>query len=122
MMTTIVDTVIPGKPPGINEMYINVPGKGRALTSVARKWKRDIGNLVRSAAVENYTFYQENNLHLKIIWFWPDIYRRDIDGPVKLVQDAVCEALMYNDKHVVKLSVTKIKDANERFAVLLTAV
>jgi len=56
------------------------------------------------------------------MWFWPDIYRRDIDGPVKLVQDAVCEALGYNDKRVVELNVTKLRNADERFAILLTTV
>lgn len=121
-MITILDTVIPGKPPGINEMYINVPGRGRALTSTARKWKGDIGNLVRHAAIENYPFYMDDDLRLEIIWFWPNLYQRDIDGPVKLVQDAVCEALLYKDKHVVELHVTKLRDSDERFAILLTTV
>lgn len=120
-MITILDTVIPGKPPGINEMYINVPGRGRALTSVARKWKKDIGGIVRLSA-EDCDQYKTNDLRLEIMWFWPDIYKRDIDGPVKLVQDAVCEALGYNDKRIVELSVTKLRDSDERFAILLTTV
>lgn len=120
-MITILDTVIPGKPPGINEMYINVPGRGRALTSAAKKWKEAINAIVRLSA-EDYDQYKTSDLRLEIMWFWPDIYKRDIDGPVKLVQDAVCEALGYNDKRIVELSVTKLRDSDERFAILLTTV
>lgn len=113
---------MPGKPPGINEMYINVPGRGRALTSAARKWKKDIGAFAKLNALETYAEHASDNLRLEIIWFWPNLYQRDIDGPVKLVQDAVCEALLYKDKHVVELHVTKLRDSDERFAILLTTV
>ena len=122
-MTLILDVVILGKPPGINEMYINIRGRGRALTSDARKWKENIGKIVKLRAEEDYKKYATADLYLEIMWFWPNTYyKRDIDGPIKLVMDAVCKALGYNDSRVVELHVTKLKDGDERFAILLTTV
>jgi Holliday junction resolvase RusA-like endonuclease len=121
-MVTILDTVIPGKPPGINSMYINIPGRGRILAPNARKWKDIIGLETKVRAIEGYEQYVTSDLRLEIIWFWKELYRSDLDNPVKLVQDAVCQALGYNDKRVIELSVTKLKSKDNRFAILLTTL
>lgn len=81
-------------PPSTNNAYVNI-GKGRSLSPVARKYKREVRNLLM---VDGW-----RSLHMKLplslsLWFYlPDNRRRDITNMVKLIEDAVAEFMAYDD-------------------------
>jgi len=50
-------------------------------------------------------------LALDLHFYFASELRRDIDGGLKITQDAVCEALGINDNRIVEVTLRKEKDA-----------
>jgi Holliday junction resolvase RusA-like endonuclease len=87
-------------PPGVNDSYANVPGKGRVLTERARDWKRGAVSLTQACARQQGFRYPEGaRLRLSLGCRFPH-GNRDLDGVLKIVQDALAEALGFNDRVV----------------------
>jgi crossover junction endodeoxyribonuclease RusA len=112
-------------PPSINHQYATVNGR-RLLSSTGRSYKAQVGQLVwlaltsfpRRAALLSHL--QSNVLALSIRFYFTSALRRDVDGGLKIAQDALCEGLGINDNRIVETHLYKHVDrANPRIEVIL---
>jgi crossover junction endodeoxyribonuclease RusA len=113
-------------PPSINHQYATVKGR-RLLSSTGRSYKAQVGQLVwmtltafphRAALLYHL---QSSCLALSIRFYFTSALRRDVDGGLKIAQDALCEGLGLNDNRIVETHLYKHVDrANPRIEVLLT--
>ena len=113
-------------PPSINHQYATVNGR-RVLSSTGRSYKEHVGRLVwlTLTAVPHRTallsHLQSKTLALSIRFYFTSALRRDVDGGLKIAQDALCEGLGLNDNRIVETHLYKHVDRNNpRIEVLLT--
>jgi crossover junction endodeoxyribonuclease RusA len=113
-------------PPSINHQYATVNGR-RLLSSTGRSYKAQVGQLVwlTLTAVPHRTallsHLQSKALALSIRFFFTSALRRDVDGGLKIAQDALCEGLGLNDNRIVETHLYKHVDReNPRIEILLT--
>jgi crossover junction endodeoxyribonuclease RusA len=112
-------------PPSINHQYATVNGR-RLLSSTGRSYKAQVGQLVwltltafphRAALLYHL---QSSCLALSIRFYFTSALRRDVDGGLKIAQDALCEGLGLNDNRIIETHLYKHVDrANPRIEVLL---
>ncbi len=103
-------------PPSINKQYATVNGR-RVLAAAGRHYKRMVGQLfMTSAASSSSTWHsflseaQERALTLTIHFYFPTLLRRDLDGGLKITQDALCEAMNLNDNRIMEIHLYKTLD------------
>ena len=97
-------------PPTVNNMYRNVPGKGRVLTQEARKWKDDAILLIRgSLQACNYPGSKGFGpwRALTVTAFFATAAKRDLSNVLKVVEDAVCKALGVDDRYTAEIHLYK---------------
>lgn len=112
-------------PPSINHQYATVNGR-RLLSSTGRSYKAQVGQLVwlaltavpdRAALLSRL---QSSALALSIRFYFTSALRRDVDGGLKIAQDALCEGLGVNDNRIVETHLYKHVDrANPRIEVFV---
>lgn len=114
-------------PPSVNHQYATVNGR-RLLSSSGRAYKTQVGRQVWAALAQSPTRHtllsrlQSAPLALSIRFFFTSSLRRDVDGGLKIAQDALCEGLGLNDNRIVETHLYKRVDkANPRIEVLLSA-
>ena len=112
-------------PPSINHQYATVNGR-RLLSSTGRSYKAQVGQLVWLALTASphrailLSHLQSACLALSIRFYFTSALRRDVDGGLKIAQDALCEGLGVNDNRIVETHLYKHVDrANPRIEVLL---
>jgi len=85
-------------PPSVNHQYATVNGR-RLISSAGRAYKAQVGQLVwvklaqsahRAALLARL---QSEWLALSIRFYFTSALRRDVDGGLKIAQDALCEGL-----------------------------
>ncbi len=113
-------------PPSVNHQYATVNGR-RLISSAGRAYKAQVGQLVwlklaqsthRAALLARL---QSEWLALSIRFYFTSSLRRDIDGGLKIAQDAICEGLGINDNRIVETHLYKHIDRdNPRIEVHLT--
>lgn len=115
-------------PPGVNNQYATVNGR-RVLSAEARTYKAAV-----SRQVDERTFsgsvtpsmldaLRGSYLSLFIDFYFASPLKRDLDGGLKVTQDALCEALGVNDNRVVDIHLVKrIDPRNPRIEVQLEAI
>ena len=115
-------------PPSINHQYATVNGR-RLLSSAGRAYKTHVSQQVWLALTQSPTrgFLRERlhsgPLALSIRFFFASALRRDLDGGLKIAQDAVCEGLGVNDNRIIETHLYKQVDkANPRIEVSLSSV
>lgn len=101
-------------PPSINRQYATVNGR-RVLSATGRRYKITVGQLLMTAASSSewHIFLQkaqEHFLALTIHFYFPTLLRRDIDGGLKIAQDALCEAMSLNDNRIMEIHLYKTLD------------
>jgi crossover junction endodeoxyribonuclease RusA len=102
-------------PPSINHHYATVQGR-RVLSSAGRRFKTLVGQEVlctlakRKAGRLSSMILTNTPLALDLHFYFTSELRRDIDGGLKITQDAVCEALGINDNRIVEVTLRKEKD------------
>ena len=102
-------------PPGINEQYATVNGR-RVSTAAARRFKQEVKQ--KLAALEHEGTLNEELLHrlrqgylsLLLAFYFETPLKRDLDGGLKIAQDALCEGLGLNDNRVVSIHLLKYID------------
>jgi crossover junction endodeoxyribonuclease RusA len=100
-------------PPSINHQYATVNGR-RILSALARRYKQEVGRRVLVALARSPHREELLNrlnrayLSLSIRFLLAAPLRRDLDGGIKITQDALCEALGLNDNRVFEIHVYKI--------------
>ena len=102
-------------PPGINEQYATLNGH-RISTAVARRFKLDVkkklANLEREGMLndELRDRLRQGYLSLLLAFYFETPLKRDLDGGLKIAQDALCEGLGLNDNRVVSIHLLKYID------------
>jgi crossover junction endodeoxyribonuclease RusA len=102
-------------PPGVNEQYATVNGH-RVSTAVARRFKQDVKRklvaLEREGVVneELRGCLRQSYLSLLLAFYFETPLKRDLDGGLKIAQDALCEGLGLNDNRVVSIHLLKYID------------
>jgi crossover junction endodeoxyribonuclease RusA len=102
-------------PPSINEQYATVNGL-RVSTVVARRFKEQVrlkmseleraGQLSESLRAALHRGY----LGLFLAFYFETPLKRDLDGGLKITQDAICEHLGLNDNRIVTIHLVKYID------------
>src|SRR5262245_28626139 len=113
-------------PPSINHQYATVQGR-RVLSRAGREFKslvaEEVENWLDKYAYIDVALFQQHYLALTIIFYFRSALRRDLDGGLKIAQDALCEALGVNDNLVIEIHLSKRVDRHTpRMEVHLTAL
>ncbi len=115
-------------PPGVNNQYATVNGR-RVLSAEARAYKeavrRQVDDLSFSGSLTSamLSTLRGSYLSLFIDFYFASPLKRDLDGGLKVTQDALCEALGVNDNRVVDIHLVKrIDPRNPRIEVQLEAI
>ena len=99
-------------PPSINEQYATVDGH-RVSTVVARRFKQQVRDLLRTLERQGHihdellNMFRQNYLALSLDFYFATPLKRDLDGGLKITQDALCEGLGLNDNRVVDIHLSK---------------
>lgn len=113
-------------PPSINALYATVNGR-RVLARSGREFKALVAAEVERwfaahTSVEPIQF-QQHYLMLQLTFYFRSALRRDLDGGLKIAQDALCQALGVNDNRVIEIRLLKRVDRQvPRLALQLTAL
>jgi crossover junction endodeoxyribonuclease RusA len=115
-------------PPSINHQYATVNGR-RLLSSSSRAYKTRVGQQVWLALAQSPVRASlVNRLHsrplaLSIRFFFTSALRRDVDGGLKIAQDALCEGLGLNDNRIIETHLYKQVDrTHPRIEVTLSMI
>jgi len=119
-------TLILPVPPSVNHQYASVNGR-RVISSAGRAYKFQVGQLIWMKLGQSsnrsvlLTRLQSEWLALSIRFYFTSGLRRDVDGGLKIAQDALCEGLGINDNRIVETHLYKYIDRdNPRIEVHLT--
>jgi len=99
-------------PPSINQQYATVQGR-RVLSKTSRDYKKAVGRAIRELRAEGtisdtlVVSLREGHMGLFIDFYFESPQRRDLDGGLKITQDAICDALDVNDNRVVDVHLVK---------------
>jgi crossover junction endodeoxyribonuclease RusA len=99
-------------PPSINEQYATINGR-RVNTVSARRFKHDVKNILRILEQQGILYdelraqFQQSHLALLLDFYFTTPLKRDLDGGLKITQDALCEGLGVNDNRVVDIHLMK---------------
>lgn len=99
-------------PPSINEQYATVNGH-RVSTVVARTFKKQVRDALRTLERQGKLTnalreaLHENYLALFLDFYFATPLKRDLDGGLKITQDAICDVLGLNDNRVVDIHLIK---------------
>ena len=111
--------------PSINHQYATVQGR-RVLSLAGRQFKSRVGQEIlcllakRRVKTSLPEVLDGISLTLCLRFYFTAAGRRDIDGGLKITQDAVCEALGINDNRIVEVRLRKhIDPASPRMELLL---
>ncbi|MBX3325324.1 MAG: RusA family crossover junction endodeoxyribonuclease [Nitrospira sp.] len=115
-------------PPSINHQYATVNGR-RLLSSKGRAYKEEVAQqvwVVLAQSLYARAFrdrLRSGPLALSIQFFFATSLRRDLDGGLKIAQDAVCEGLGVNDNRITETHLYKHVDkTNPRIEVSLSCL
>jgi crossover junction endodeoxyribonuclease RusA len=115
-------------PPSINQQYATVGGR-RVLSKDSRSYKKEVGKVIRRLRAEGVIpdslvmTLRRGFVGLFIDFYFETPARRDLDGGLKITQDAICDALGVNDNRVVDVHLVKrIDPLRPRIEVELEAI
>lgn len=115
-------------PPSVNSQYATV-GNRRVLSKEASRFKRDVKKLLLGSAGDAAREETERArlgtgyLGLYLDFYFASPLKRDLDGGLKITQDALCEALELDDRRVVDIHLVKrIDPLRPRVEVELEAI
>ncbi len=103
-------------PPSINHQYATVNGR-RVLASKGRQYKKGVAQHVfailreaqhREPFLDNL---QTHTISLSLRFFFKSALRRDLDGGLKIAQDAICQAIGLNDNRITEIHLIKDLDS-----------
>ena len=101
----------------------------RVLSKDSRRYKKRVGKIIRRLRARGIisnalvAALRQGYVGLFIDFYFETPLRRDLDGGLKITQDAICEALGLNDNRVVDLHLVKrIDPLRPRIEVQLEAI
>jgi crossover junction endodeoxyribonuclease RusA len=102
-------------PPSINAQYATVNGM-RVSTAVARRFKQQVRQKLTALEREgklsetSRAHLRQDYLALLLVFYFETPLKRDLDGGLKITQDALCESLGINDNRIVTIHLVKYID------------
>ncbi len=115
-------------PPSVNHQYATVNGR-RLLSAAGRSYKALVGQQILLALARSPQRHallktlRASDLALSIRFYFTSRLRRDVDGGLKIAQDALCEGLGINDNRIVETHLYKdIDKLNPRIEIALSSV
>lgn len=111
-------------PPSVNQIHFSARGGQRVLTDEARKYKVAVSAQVRTHMnrIGNAPVFEDGVAFTAYLYF-PTRRKRDLDGGLKILQDAVCAGLRMNDNRVDEIHLYRRVDRkNPRAVVTVEAV
>ena len=102
-------------PPSVNEQYATVHGM-RVSTVVARRFKQQVRQRLTALEREGQlgetlrAHLRQDYLALLLVFYFETPLKRDLDGGLKITQDALCEGLGINDNRIVTIHLVKYID------------
>lgn len=115
-------------PPSINQQYTQV-GKKRVLSKEHSSFKRQVRRRIHHLRVDEIltdafiAALTAGWIGLFLDFYFETPLRRDLDGGLKITQDAIMDALGINDNRVVDIHLVKrIAPTNPRLEVELEAI
>ena len=99
-------------PPSINEQYATVNGH-RISTQVARHFKKQVLAALRALERQRVlddnlrNHFRQSYLALFLDFYFSTPLKRDLDGGLKITQDALCEGLGVNDNRIEDIHLVK---------------
>lgn len=99
-------------PPSVNQQYATVDGR-RVLSKASREYKgrviRQIERLQHEGAISSAFVAQARAGYLALFldFYFQTPLRRDLDGGLKIAQDAICRGLGMDDRRVVDIHLVK---------------
>jgi crossover junction endodeoxyribonuclease RusA len=115
-------------PPSVNDQYTQV-GKKRVLSKDHLTFKRQVRRKVHTLRVDDVltdlfiAALSRGWIGLFLDFYFETPLRRDLDGGLKIIQDALLEALGINDNRVVDIHLVKrIAPNNPRVEVELEVI
>ena len=102
-------------PPSINHQYATVNGR-RVLSSTGRHYKSSVGKHLQAILhhsphrAEFFEGLGTQALSLSIRFYFKTALRRDLDGGLKIAQDALCQAISLNDNRITEIHLHKDSD------------
>ena len=110
--------------PSVNNMY-EVTQRGVHLSERARQFKHNAGLIVRNAAqLQGWEYVAGQRLELTIgVWF-PNRKRADLSNLIKVTEDAIAEALGFDDQYIDSISISRrgVDKTNARCEIALGVV
>jgi crossover junction endodeoxyribonuclease RusA len=117
------DTLLPQElflvlplPPSINHQYATVNGH-RVLSAKGRHYKIAVAkhlSAILHQSPHRADFFESLGTHalsLSIRFYFKTALRRDLDGGLKISQDAICQAISLNDNRITEIHLHKDLDA-----------
>jgi len=111
---TLLSLTLP-VPPSINEQYATVNGR-RVSAAAARRFKQQVRTKLSALEREGMLHHElrerlrQGYLSLLLAFYFETPLKRDLDGGLKITQDALCEALGLNDNRIVSIQLLKYID------------
>ena len=106
---------IPGDVLMTNNMYVNVPRRGRVLSSKAKAWKVAAEKSLALFLPRPYSPISgaaRLRLQLTFCGRWENKQggplKKDVDGGIKAVQDTLCAVLGIDDRQIYSVSAWKV--------------
>jgi crossover junction endodeoxyribonuclease RusA len=102
-------------PPSINQQYATVNGM-RVSTVVARRFKQQVRQKLTALEREGKlgetlrAHLRQDYLALLLVFYFETPLKRDLDGGLKITQDALCDSLGINDNRIVTIHLVKYID------------
>lgn len=93
-------------PPSSNNLYRNVPGKGRVLNKTGRQYKQEVKTLAMLARLP----FLHGDVRLCMVVYFPDRRRRDLSNTLKVVEDALKGIAYGDDSQVARIELTRRYD------------
>lgn len=115
-------------PPSINQQYTQI-GKKRVLSKEHKQFKKQVRHRIHRLRVDEIlsdefvTALATGWVGLFLDFYFETPLRRDLDGGLKITQDAILGALRINDNRVVDIHLVKrMAPTNPRVEVELEAI
>jgi len=103
-----LDVTLP-MPPSTNQVYRRAKQGKLFMTAEGRLFKEAAGLMLSVAAhrIRGNTFHVGQRFALTLRLHFADDRRCDLDNRIKLVQDALADALGFDDRHIHRLTVER---------------
>lgn len=110
-------------PPSANHIHFSARGGQRVLTDEARTYKTVVTAMVQRhmKTMRNIPSFDAGIVFMAYLYF-PTKRKRDLDGGLKILQDAVCKGLDTNDNRVDEIHLYRRIDKMNSRAVVTVAV